>query len=418
MSVYKNLEGIRKLSNASLTAIIDVTNMNFKDLSSANLEFLNNINYDEDANTFVVAKGTFDFVNITDKFSMMLDDVPTFTIDSLGRAEGRELLVRVAETKRLRLTDFNDWPTPGVPGEIIYTGVQNQRPQFGEDFIGYLQGRGWVSLTGLGVGYFTLTELTGSPPIPPNPGANQGILWIGAPGYENTYVPTSQTLYYTDENGQIFDVMSNHVWEKIGDDAFFKPNGKAVIGSASDPKGFQYRDGNETANYILTSDSDGNASWQPVQTGGGGNSCSYINIGSYTAGIPTTLVHGLSSTNILVDLIDLSTNQSVAANISNYQANSIDITTTTTVANLKVVILSGDCTGGGGGGTADKDVIVFAASAGVPVTVPHSLSTKDFTYNVREGNTILDIDLEIIDDDNVQITSTADIASGVLTLIG
>ncbi len=418
MSVYKNLEGIRKLSNASLTAIIDVTNLNFTDLSSATLEFLNNIEYGEAENTFVVAKGTFDFVNVTDKFSMTLDNVPTFTIDSLGRAEGRELLVRVAETKRLRLTDFNDWPDVGVPGEIIYTGIQNQRPEFGEDFIGYLQGRGWVSLTDEGgLGYFTLTELTGSPPIAPQPGANQGILWIGAPGYENTYVPTSQTLYYTDENGQIFDVMSNHVWEKIGDDAFFKPDGKAVIGSATTPKELQYRDGNETSNYVLTSDVDGNASWQPTQSGGGGNTCSFINIGTYPAGIPTTLVHGLSSTNLVVELIDLATNESVETLISNYQSNSIDITTTTTVANLKVIILSGDCTGGGGG-SVNKATVPVIALAGVPILIFHGLSTLDFTYNLREGLDILEVDLEIIDADHIQITSTAPISTGVITLIG
>ena len=419
MPVYKNLKGIRKLSNASLTAIIDVTNLNFKDLSSANLEFLNNISYDENANSFIVAKGSFDFVNVTDTFSMVLDDIPTFTIDSLGRAEGRELLVRVAETKRLRLTDFTDWPTPGVPGEIIYTGIQNQRPEFGEDFIGYLQGRGWVSLTDLGgLGYFTLTELAGSPPVSPTPGANQGILWIGAPGFENTYLPTSQTLYYTDENGDIFDVMSNHIWDKIGDDAIFKLSGKVVIGSTTNPRSLQYIDGNQSANYVLTSDSNGNASWQPTQSGGGGNTCSFINIGTYSAGVPTTLVHGLNSTNIVVELIDITTNESVETLISNYQLNSIDITTTSTVSSLKVVILSGDCTGGGGGGTADKEVINFTATAGIPVILSHTLSTLDFTYNVREGNTILDVDLEIIDADNIQITSTANISAGVLILIG
>jgi len=207
MPVYKNLKAVRKLTNSSLTSIIDITNLNFASLSNANLEFLTNIKYDEVLNTFQVYRGTFDFVNITDKLSLTLDGIPTFTIDSLGRAEGQQLLVKVAETKRQRFTDFNDWPEIGVPGEIIYTGIQNQRPQFGEDFIGYLQSRGWVSLTEPNAAAFlTLYELAGSPPVPACPAANTGIIWVGPPGYETATVPTTQTLYYTDENCNIYDL--------------------------------------------------------------------------------------------------------------------------------------------------------------------------------------------------------------------
>jgi hypothetical protein len=210
MAVYDNLKAIRRLTNSSLTSIIDITNLNFRSLSDANLEFLNNIKYDEVTNSFTIYDGTFDFVHITDTISLELDGIPTFTIDSLGRAEGQELLVKVAETKRLRLTDFPDWPTAGVPGEIIYTGIQNQQPQFGEDFIGYLQGRGWVSLTDTGItgGYITLSELAGSPPVPPCPLPNNGIIWVGPPGYDTAEIPTTQTLYYTDENCQVYDLTS------------------------------------------------------------------------------------------------------------------------------------------------------------------------------------------------------------------
>ena len=62
MSIYSNLKGIRKLTNSSLTAIIDVTNLNFKNLSEANLAFLNNIKYDENKNSISIEKGTFNFV--------------------------------------------------------------------------------------------------------------------------------------------------------------------------------------------------------------------------------------------------------------------------------------------------------------------------------------------------------------------
>jgi len=207
MSVYTNLKSIRKLSNASLTSIIDVNNLNFKNFSEGNLEFLNNINYNEVQNSISLFKGTFELLEVTNKLSMTLDGIPTLTVNSLGKLEGQELLVKVSETKRQRFTDFPDWPDIGVPGEIIYTGIQNQRPEFGEDFIGYLQTKGWVSLTeGSTSNYLTLVELPGSPPFPPNPAANQGIVWIGFPGYETAYTPTTQTVYYTDENGQIFDL--------------------------------------------------------------------------------------------------------------------------------------------------------------------------------------------------------------------
>jgi len=266
-------------------------------LSDGVLEFLGNISYDETTNSFQAYKGTFEFVEITDTLTLSTGGTTTLTIDSLGRINGQEILIKVAETKRLRLTDFNDWPEIGVPGEIIYTGVQNQKPEFGEDFIGYLQGTGWVSLTGQsGSGFITLTELNTSPPIPPNPGNNQGIIWIGPPGYQTAYTPTSQTVYYTDENGQIFDL---------------------VIGNGGSP-------------------------------GGGSTSgCSFIGIYNFAANLPLTIVHNLNSTDLLVQLIDQSTNELIDAYVDNYQLNSLDITTSQTINNVKLLVIVVDCTGQG-----------------------------------------------------------------------
>lgn len=148
MAVYKNLGSIRRLTNASLTSLIDVTNLNFKSLSDANLEFLNNISYDEVTNSMALYSGTFDLVEITNQLTISQSSIPTFTIASSGNAVGKAILVEVAETQRQRFTDFPTYPTPGVPGEIIYTGVAGTDPLFGEDLIGYFQDRGWVSLTG------------------------------------------------------------------------------------------------------------------------------------------------------------------------------------------------------------------------------------------------------------------------------
>jgi hypothetical protein len=147
MLVYQNLQSIKRLTNASLTSLIDVTNLNFKKLSDSNLEFLNNINYDEIANSFNVYSGKFELVEVTTSLTVTESGIPTFTIPSSGNAVGRSLLVDVAETRRQRFTDFPTYPTVGVPGEIVYTGVAGIDPVFGEDFIGYLHSKGWVSLT-------------------------------------------------------------------------------------------------------------------------------------------------------------------------------------------------------------------------------------------------------------------------------
>lgn len=438
MPVYKNLKAIRKLTNSSLTSIIDITNLNFGSLSSGTLEFLNNIKYDEVTNSFQAYKGTFDFVDITDTLSLKLDGVPTFTIDSLGRAEGQELLVKVAETKRLRFTDFNDWPTVGVPGEVIYTGIQNQRPEFGEDFIGYLQSRGWVSLTdNSNSSYLTLIELAGSPPIPGCPTPNTGIIWVGPPGYATETVPTTQTLYYTDENCKVFDL---------------------TAGGAG---------------------------------GGGGTGCSFVILKNFTANVPEAIPHNLGSTSVQVQLIDTVTNELIAGYVNSYQANSVNITLSQNKNLVKVIVLSADCSGGGGGdgckgnkklvsagdtltvcadyqyflygnftveGTVDNygQVVIangvldlqptgqfnnlgsgsvtilnlatgdsfrsiaktFSVTSGNPATINHNLGTKNLTFAVRDGNSYVgdqDYSFNFVNDNTITITPSINITAGVIT---
>jgi hypothetical protein len=147
MAVYKNIESIRRLTNASLTSLIDVTNLNFKSLADANLEFLNNISYDEVTNAISLYSGIFELVEITNQLTISQSSIPTFTIASSGNAVGKAILVEVSETQRQRFTDFPTYPVVGVPGEIVYTGVAGTDPVFGEDLIAYFQNRGWVSLT-------------------------------------------------------------------------------------------------------------------------------------------------------------------------------------------------------------------------------------------------------------------------------
>jgi hypothetical protein len=361
MAVYKNIKAVKSLTNASLTSIVDLTNLNFNNLANGVLDFLANIKYDESLNTIATNQGSFDFVNITDTLSLKLDNITTFSIDSLGRAEGQELLVKVAETQRLRLTDFNEWPDVGVPGEIIYTGIQNQKPEFGEDFIGYLQTRGWVSLTGLGQNYITLTQIPTSPPFPPIPGPNSGTLWIGAQGYETSYEAATQTVYYTDEFGNIFDILSDFIWLKDGDDAIFKLAGKVIIGEPGDAKQLQYVDGNQTPGYVLTCDAQGNASWQPVNVGGG-TTCSYVTIQSFTNNVPLTITHSLNSVNIVIQLINTITNERIEGYYDNYQLNSVDVTVSQNLTNIKVIVLSADCQENASGITYDNSTSGLVAT--------------------------------------------------------
>ena len=345
MPIYKKLEGIRKLSNSSLTAIVDVTNINFKDLSAATLEFLKNIKYDETLNSANLKTGNFEYVNISDKLSLKLDNISTFTIDSLGRAEGQELLVKVSESKRHRFTDFNDWPDVGVPGEVIYTGVQNQKPQFGEDFIGYLDGRGWVSLTTLNssVQQLILDVLYGSPAIAPTVPLGSASVWSGPLGLENVFVPSNNTLYYTDVNGDIFDILTDHVWSLNGNDATFIPTGNCIIGDNINNGSLRYVDGNQTTGYVLTCDALGNASWQPASGGSGGSggaAASYVTVVDFTANITETVTHNLGTTDVHVQLVDLDTNDLIQAHVDAYTSNSLDITFTSDNQNVKVIILA------------------------------------------------------------------------------
>lgn len=381
MSVYTSLNSIKRLSSSSVSSIIDVSNLNFKSLADANLEFLNNIKYNEIENSIQLNKGTYKYVNISDTLSLSVNGIPTFTIDSLGRAEGKEILVQVAETKRQRLTDFPDWPTEGVPGEIIYTGIQNQRPEFGEDFIGYLDGRGWVSLTTLNsaVEGLVIIPETGSPVTLPTVNPGTGLLWVGPPGYENSYDPQDVTVYFSDDNGNVFDIITDPVWELIEgspDDAKFKPLGTAIIGDITNNGSLRYVDGNQQAGYVLTSDALGNASWQPSTGGGGGGAlnAAYVQIVDLYADTAKTVTHNLGSSSVHVQLIDLDTGALIESHVDNYTTNSVDITSSQDNDNVKVVIIAA----GGASPTslfgltdvdlvsplADGDILVYNETSG------------------------------------------------------
>ena len=294
MAVYNNLKSIRRLTNSSLTSLIDVTNLNFKSLSEANLEFLNNISYDEITNSLSPYQGTFELLNVNTAFTVFESSVPTFTILSNGNATGKSLLVEVAETKRQRFTDFPDYPAVGVPGEIVYTGVAGLDPVFGEDFIGYLQSRGWVSLT-----------------------LDNGGGGGGDTGHKK--VIAADEILTIEEDYQYW-IYGNFTVEGVVNNS-----GELVI-----------------ANGTLI-----------LLPGGQVN-----NIGPG-----------------LIKIVNLATGSSV-----------------------QVVIQS------------------FVALAGIPITITHGLNTKDFVYSVREGDTLVEVDIHHLDDNSIELVSTGSIADGKIVI--
>ena len=313
MAIYSKLSNVRKLTNSSLGSIIDVSNLNFTDLSSAVLEYLNNVSYNETTNA-IEGLNTLDvkYINVSNNFSVKLNGVTTFNIDSQGRAEGNSFLVEVAEAKRYRHTDFNNWPDVGIPGEIIYTGVQNQKPEFGEDFIGYLDGRGWVSLTEGGGTYYVLTllEQIGSPGIPNTPDPGTGIVWIGDPLLATSTTPTTQDLYFTDENGDIFS---------------------------------------------LTCCGGG---------GGGSSNASYVETTSFAANVTKTIIHSLLTDSVVVELIDEGTGNRIDGHVDNYTTNTIDITLTQNTPNVRVVVISA-------GGPAANGISIYHTIT-TDITIPEN----------------------------------------------
>jgi hypothetical protein len=79
----------------------------------------------------------------------------------------------------------------------------------------------------------------------------------------------------------------------------------------------------------------------------------YSEVVDFVENITVTINHNLGTTNVLVQIIDLNTNELIYGLVDNYQLNSIDVTLTQTLNNINIVIAGGsfvDCGTSGGGG--------------------------------------------------------------------
>ena len=70
----------------------------------------------------------------------------------------------------------------------------------------------------------------------------------------------------------------------------------------------------------------------------------YSQTNNYTSGIPVSITHNFGTTEVLVQIIDTNTNQQIFGNISNYQLNSFDVTLSSSLNGVKVVVVGGSLT--------------------------------------------------------------------------
>jgi hypothetical protein len=94
-----------------------------------------------------------------------------------------------------------------------------------------------------------------------------------------------------------------------------------------------------TDGYVLTSDAFGNATWQELEVPG--VSAIYSEINNFTQNVTVTINHNLNTTNVLVQIIDTNTNELIYGLVDNYQLNSVDVTLSEGLDDVKVVVAGG-----------------------------------------------------------------------------
>jgi hypothetical protein len=65
----------------------------------------------------------------------------------------------------------------------------------------------------------------------------------------------------------------------------------------------------------------------------------YTQTNNYTLGVPITINHNLNTTDVLVQVVDTNTNELIYGTVDNYQSNSLDVTLSTTINNIKVLVI-------------------------------------------------------------------------------
>ena len=151
-SIIKDLQQVKPLNSASISAIVDISNDNFAKIARSVYDFLTNIQYDEVNNNITVNELDAAVVSVNKKLNMLVEGSEMFSVDTNGRVWSKSYVAEdIIQTKRMRLSQFTGAPNTTVGGEIIYGQIYTDSSQTvlsQLDFWGYVQNLGWFSLTG------------------------------------------------------------------------------------------------------------------------------------------------------------------------------------------------------------------------------------------------------------------------------
>ncbi len=147
-----------------------------------------------------------------------------------------------------------------------------------------------------------------------------------------TYNPSNGVGTFTNNSGGTFDV--------TGFLTGYTDTDKFVTGGTYN---------SSAATITFTNNSGG--TFTVTDISGGTSSGVYSQTNNYTSGVTQTINHSAGTTDVLVQIINTNTNELVSGDIDNYQTNSLDVTLSQTLSNIKVVVVGG-ASGGGGGSTS------------------------------------------------------------------
>jgi hypothetical protein len=154
MSVQIKLSSVKTLTNASTTAVVELSNFNFTALTSSIKEFLRTVNYVQgDTNVSIdIQTIASDLVTVRKGLSVYGTQLgsgtnpPVIKLEPSGTVLAKNFVAEeVAEVTRLRINVFGTLPPVGLPGEIIYIVSQGERR---EGVYVWLNSTGWTLLSG------------------------------------------------------------------------------------------------------------------------------------------------------------------------------------------------------------------------------------------------------------------------------
>ena len=197
-----------------------------------------------------------------------------------------------------------------------------------------------------------------------------------------TYNPSNGVGTFTNNSGGTFDV--------TGFLTGYTDTDKFVTGGTYN---------SSAATITFTNNSGG--TFTVTDISGGTSSGVYSQTNNYTSGVTQTINHSAGTTDVLVQIINTSTNELVSGDIDNYQTNSLDVTLSQTLSNIKVVVVGG-ASGGGGGSTSpagSNTQIQFndSGSFGANTGFTYSALTNAFSTKSNYGTKSINLGSGVVD---------------------